>query len=236
MTRLLAAATTGLCYSRALLLVSETTAAPVSGSWVSIPVTDTTCDVRDHGAKGDGRTDDTVAIQAAISTCISSKGTAVVPAGFTFMSWGLSIKGAYQFALRVDGTLRFFNDTKAWPAADTACILMSTSSFVAVHGSGVIDGGGGAAWWSNPNDFRPGLMHTNGGTDLLIRDVTFIQSPNHNLQLYTSIFEVVNTTILAWPMCSSGPICAHNTGEYGCSSLITHARVSAGDDYCTVLL
>ena len=81
-----------------------------------------------------------------------------------------------------------------------------------MHGSGVVDGNG-AAWWPTPDAFRPGLLHVEGGTDLLVRDTTFVNSPNHNLQLYASAFEVVNATILASPQCPEvGPgVCAHNT-------------------------
>ena len=173
----------------AALVCTSVSAAPVAGDWIAVPVSAATCSPMDYGGKGDGTTDDTAAVQAAINACVSSHGTAVIPVGLTFMTWGLTIKNANVFALRVDGTIRFFNDTARWPAADQFCIQITGSSFVAVHGSGLVDGNG-AAWWPNPNSFRPGLLHTSGGTDLLIRDVTFIQSPNHNLQLYTAKFEV----------------------------------------------
>ena len=161
----------------------------ISGDWIAVPVSAATCSPMEHGGKGDGVSDDTAAVLAAINACITSHGTATIPAGLTFMTWGLAIKNANVFALRVDGTIRFFNDTAKWRPADQFCIQVTGSSFVAVHGSGLVDGNG-AAWWPKPDGFRPGLLHTSGGTDLLIRDVTFIQSPNHFLQLYTAKFEV----------------------------------------------
>jgi hypothetical protein len=52
---------------------------------------------------------------------------------------------------------------------------------------------------------RPGLVTANKVTDLLIADLTFINSPNHNLELYASPFEVVNVTILAPPSTGVDP-------------------------------
>ena len=121
------------------------------------------------------------------------------------------MSNADRFALRVDGVLRFSNDTVAWPARATECIAIS-GAFVAVHGRGTIDGQG-AAWWPNPNGFRPYLIGSSGN-DMLVRDVTIVQSPMFNLQLRSTRFEVVNCTILAWPPCpeeADGVACAHNT-------------------------
>lgn len=60
---------------------------PVSyaGTWMRVTVNGATFDVRAWGAVGDGRHDDTIAVQAAISSCASSRwgGSVLLPAGFT---------------------------------------------------------------------------------------------------------------------------------------------------------
>ena len=166
-----------------------TVASPISGDWISVPVTDGTCNVLDYGAKGDGVTLDTAAIQAAITACMTSHGTAVVPAGRVFLSQALTVRNANVFALRIDGTLRFHNDTKSWPRSAEAAITVTGSSFFALHGFGMLDGLG-ATWWPDQFGFRPNMVHTQGGTDLLVRDVTFFQSPSQNLQSNTEKMEV----------------------------------------------
>ena len=195
-----------------LLLAAPAASRVIAGDWIAVTVTDVECSPLSYGGVGDGVANDTVPVQKAIDACVAARGTAVIDAGRTFKTWALTVSGAKGFALRVDGTLRFANDTRTWPARYGYCIAVASSSFVAVHGSGVVDGNG-AAWWPTPDAFRPGLLHVEGGTDLLVRDTTFVNSPNHNLQLYASAFEVVNATILASPQCPEvGPgVCAHNT-------------------------
>lgn len=184
----------------------------VRGDWIAVTVTDVECSPLAYGGVGDGVANDTLAVQQAIDACVTARGTAVIPAGFVFKSWALAVARANGFALRVDGTLRFANDTRTWPARYSSCIAVTASNFVAVHGSGLVDGNG-AAWWPTPDAFRPGLLHVEGGTNLLVRDATFLNSPNHQLQLYASGFEVVNATILAAPPCPevAPDVCAHNT-------------------------
>ena len=194
-----------------LLLAAPAASRVIAGDWIAVTVTDVECSPLSYGGVGDGVANDTVPVQKAIDACVAARGTAVIDAGRTFKTWALTVSGAKGFALRVDGTLRFANDTRTWPARYGYCIAVSSSSFVAVHGSGVVDGNG-AAWWPTPDAFRPGLLHVEGGTDLLVRDTTIVNSPNHNLQLYASAFEVVIATILASPQCPEvGPgVCAHN--------------------------
>ena len=54
------------------------------GKLLNIEVGSTTCNVLNYGAKGDGVSDDTKAIQAAISACSTSTGGVTsLPAGYT---------------------------------------------------------------------------------------------------------------------------------------------------------
>ena len=67
------------------------TAAAVMAFGVAAAAAQTVCDVRTYGAKGDGATKDTVAIQKAIDTCSAKKGT-VKLAGGDFVSGPLEVK------------------------------------------------------------------------------------------------------------------------------------------------
>lgn len=59
-----------------------------SGSWISVEVGAQSCNVLNFGAKGDGKTDDTKAVQAAISACAGG-GTTLLPSGYTCVLFAL---------------------------------------------------------------------------------------------------------------------------------------------------
>lgn len=215
-------------------LSHSTYAVIIRGSWVVVNVSDAVCSPLSYGGVGDGVHNDTLAVQAAIDACVTASGTAVIDSGHTFLTYALEVRNARNFAVRVDGTLRFSNDTAGWSSRYASCIAVTGSAFIAFHGSGLVDGNG-AAWWPQPDGFRPGLLHVEGGNDLLIRDTTYLNSPNHNLQLYAANFEVTSTTILASPPCPEvGPsVCAHNTDGidvHAKPAWIHHNFISVGDD------
>jgi polygalacturonase len=61
--------------------------------------------VKDYGAKGDGKTLDTAAIQAAIDACHKARGgTVLIPAGI-FLSGTLQLKSDVIFYLSAGGKL-----------------------------------------------------------------------------------------------------------------------------------
>src|SRR5258705_8088732 len=61
--------------------------------------------VRDHGAKGDGKTFDTAAIQSAIDKCFNEKGgTVLIPAG-DFLSGRLELKSNVTLHITASGKL-----------------------------------------------------------------------------------------------------------------------------------
>jgi polygalacturonase len=67
-----------------------------------------------------------------------------------------------------------------------------------------------------------------GVTDLLIRDLTFLDSPNHNLELFASPMEVVNVTIRA------PDVVSHNTDGidvHGNGAYLHNLTISVGDDH-----
>ncbi|KAG9044876.1 hypothetical protein FS837_007373 [Tulasnella sp. UAMH 9824] len=109
--------------------------------------------VKDYGAKGDGVTDDTVAINKAISDqnrcgigCASSTRS---PAIIFFPS------GTY----RVTGSIIPYYYTQLVGDAKKPPTLLADPSF---DGGAVIDaGGGGAQYWTNQNNFFKSVRHFN---------------------------------------------------------------------------
>ena len=211
-----------------------------AGVTVQVAVPSAVCDVFAFGAVGDGIADDTAAVQAAITACARGGGTALLPGNGTFLSFGLSLpSGTANFALRVDGVLRFSNATAAPQWKGVAACLLLQGAGVALVGSGLVDGQG-AAWWpcAKAGCARPGLVTANKVTDLLVANLTFINSPNHQLELYASPFEVTNVTILAPPSTGVDPSKqSHNTDGidvHGSPAYIHNCSISTGDDHVAI--
>ena len=113
-----------------------------------------TCNVRSFGAKGDGKTKDTVAIQKAIDRCTSGKGggTVEVPDG-TFVIAPILLKSNMTLHLEKGATLLGSPDRADYPLGRFArhpTVQPLVSSFnaenIAITGEGTIDGNG-KVWW-----------------------------------------------------------------------------------------
>jgi polygalacturonase len=112
----------------------------------------TVCDVHTYGAKGDGTTKDTAAIQKAIDDC-SAKTGVVKLAGGKFVSGPLLIKSNVTLDVEKDAELLASVDRSDYKAA-TLMRLPSIEPFlrvqnaehVTISGGGLIDGRG-QVWW-----------------------------------------------------------------------------------------
>ena len=112
--------------------------------------------VRDHGAKGDGKTLDTAALQTAIDACNrDGGGTVLVPAG-TFHIGTIELKSNVTLHLAAAATLLGSADGKQYHAVDAiplrgdstlgdgnwALIFAVDARNVTIEGTGLIDGQG----------------------------------------------------------------------------------------------
>lgn len=221
---------------------------PVVGVWAADTATtavgapDKVFDVRESGAKGDGKTLDTAAIQKALDDCGNAGGgTVEFPAG-TYLSKPIHLHSSTTMKLDAGAVLKATDET-----ADFA-IPERTNSFlafvngkdihdVAIVGPGTIDGSG-AKWWIPAEEARritpgytlprPKLIVITGCKNLLVSDVTLQNSPCMDL-MPTDCEDVIisNVTVLA-PAHSANtdaidPLCCKNV-------LITKCHVDVGDD------
>jgi polygalacturonase len=162
-------------------------------------------EVRHFGAKGDGKTLDTVAIQKALDECGRAGGGVVrIPAG-TYLSQPIEIRSKTTLLLEHGATLKATDDPKDYLPADViwADILAGRSkgpfthflrgkklTDVTITGKGTIDGSG-ARWWEPAEEARrkvsgytlprPDLVRLVGCKNLKVSGITLQNSPKFHL-------------------------------------------------------
>lgn len=98
----------------------------------------------------------------------------------------------------------------SWPGT-VDCFTIDEVNNVAMTGGGEINGQG-SVWWPNPDAFRPRLLVISKGTGLLISNLSFVNSPYHNLELFVNDVEVSHTSITAtFPSPNTDGIDVHGT-------------------------
>ena len=111
------------------------------------------CDPRTYGARGDGATKDTLAIQNAIDACAKSGGGTVRLSAGTYLSAPIVLKSDITLHLEKGATLLGSPDHADYPAITEfrapglqPLVGASNATNVAITGEGTIDGNG-ESWW-----------------------------------------------------------------------------------------
>ena len=160
--------------------------------------------VRDFGARGDGKTLDTAAIQAAI-LCCPPEGTVLIPRGVFYtgalflkshitieLAPGAVLLGATDRSLYpiLPGVTQAENETDEYylgiwegnPLSSFASLLTGVSvNHVSIVGTGVLDANAqNGDWWENPKKkrvaWRPRMLFLNRCEDIRVQGVTFRNS------------------------------------------------------------
>ncbi len=112
-----------------------------------------TCNPRDFGAKADGTTKDTAAIQKAIDACAAKGGGTVRLTAGTYLSAPIVLKSNITLQLDEGATLLGSPDHADYPAkiefrlpAVQGLVSATNAENVAITGEGTIDGNG-ESWW-----------------------------------------------------------------------------------------
>ena len=163
-------------------------------------------DVRAFGAKGDGVTKDTEAIQRAIDACSAAGGGRVVLTPGTYLTGALRMKGGVELHLQrrarllASPDLADFPDwtdvrhvtTSALPRGRNACVLFADEAHdIAITGPGVIDGNGTHHVVPQPPDHKgwpfrrrlppektlPRVVFFTGCTNVTVKGVTLVNPP-----------------------------------------------------------
>ncbi len=135
--------------------------------------------IRDYGARGDGKTRDTKAIQTAIDACSAAGGgTVTVPPG-EYLSGQFSMKSGVILYLDAGATIHASADTLDYTRmrvggdAQTHFILAKNASKFGIAGPGRILGNGTEYLQSDIRpDFRVGTIWFDNCRDVFLRDFT----------------------------------------------------------------
>ena len=129
--------------------------------------------VCDHGAKGDGKTLNTKAIQSAIDKCFADKGgTVLIPAG-DFLSGTLELKSNVTLHIATSGKLlgspkrEDYTAGKGVPSGNGNIVFLFAvkADNVSIEGKGTIDGNGLAFYNGKGDNTGPGQNGVGGNFD-----------------------------------------------------------------------
>ena len=150
--------------------------------------------VRDHGAKGDGKTLDTKAIQAAIDKCFNEKGgTVLIPAG-DFLCGTLELKSNVTLHITASGKLlgspkrEDYTAGKGVPPGNGNIVFLFAvnAQNISIAGKGTVDGNGLAFYNGKGDNTGPGQNGVGGNFD---RPHLFIFYQCDNLFLQNTFFK-----------------------------------------------
>jgi polygalacturonase len=212
---------------------------------VSLPAAAKVCVVQKYGAKPDGTTKNTSAIQAAIDDCAKAGGGTVKLSGGVFLSGPIVIKTNTTLDLDKGTTLLGSPDHADYPgktefrAPGTQSLVSATNAQnIAITGSGTIDGNG-ESWWAEARTthnagvvgavkFRPRLVVFDHCKHVRIEGVTIQNSPSWQVvPYYTDDTVIRNVRILA-------PQHSPNTDAIdpfsSSNMIIDHVYADVGDD------
>jgi len=206
--------------------------ATVGRPWLEIEIPDATYSVRDYGAVGDGKTNDTAAVQKTIDTAAAAGGgTVSFPSPYKFLIAAIHYSGSkINLDIASGATLLVSNDKAKWPGTLDVITAKNYNS-ITITGGGTIDGQG-EVWWATPDDFRPRIVYWSGTSQGLISNVLVKNCPNHCLEMYTNQGEVANVTITNPPSTGTSTP-SHNTDAvdiHGQPFYVHDCHFSTGDD------
>lgn len=162
--------------------------------------------IRDFGAKGDGSTLDTAAVQAAIDACTKDQGgTVLVPAG-RFVIGTVELKSNITLHIAAQGVLLGTTDGKQYHAADAiplsgdstlndgnvGLLFAVAAENITIEGQGTVDGQG--AFFRSPTkgvlppagitgSHRPYHLLFYRCRNLTVRDIFLLKSAFHSIRV-----------------------------------------------------
>jgi len=203
-----------------------------------------TCNAHDFGAKGDGKTKDTVALQSAIDACAAQGGGTVRVTAGTYVSAPLVLKNNVTLHLDKDAKILGSPDHGDFPPVtmfhlpDLQPLISATNaSNVASEGEGTVDGNG-ESWWEEVravkdkgvlgNHPRPKLIIFDHCKNVRVEGITIQNSPMWQLVPYYTEGMVIRKVRLLAPQHSPN---TDAIDPFSSSNIvIDHVYADVGDD------
>jgi polygalacturonase len=203
------------------------------------------CDITQHGAKGDGATLNTNAIQTTIDMCAAAGGgTLVVPRG-RFLSGALFLKAGVNVELQDGAILAASKNIDDFPVswsrfeghfADWRPALLNATrvDHLRINGPGTLDGNGAAYWSAVTPQGRPRLCFIRDSVDVVVSGVRFYNSASWNLHLYNCQKVTVEKSRFEIDATADGPS-TDGTDIDSCQDVTVTGCYYSVNDECVVL-
>lgn len=194
-------------------------------------------DPRTYGAKGDGVTYDTDALQKAIDACAGSGGSVYLKGG-KFLSAHLTLKGGMTFYIEKDAVLLGGLNPEDYPvvlpekARDKALcrslLYADHADHLVLDGSGIIDGQGPLVKMTGKEPTRPSLIRIFFSKDVTVRNVTL-----NNPRMWTQIYLYCQGLTIDHVTVHSAKYCPNLDGLDLCDctdATVSNCRINSDDD------
>ena len=168
-------------------------------------------DPRSYGAKGDGVSYDTVALQKAIDVCGGTGGRVILSQG-RYLSAQLTLHGHMTLHLEKGATLLGGTNPEDYPvlmpertsatANQRSLLLADKADGLTIEGEGEIDGQCKLVKMSGKESERPSLIRIFSSRDVTVRDIT-LRNPRMWTQVYSECSNLLldHVTVIAPPDC-----------------------------------
>lgn len=210
--------------------------------------------IREYGAAGDGKSNDTKAIQAAIDACFKAQGgTVLVPAG-VFVTGTLELKSNVTLHLAAAGKLLGSADGKQYYAAsaipltgehtmgdgNVGLIFAANAENVTIEGKGTIDGQGVQFKSAVKGEMPPAGISGNKRPhhllfyqcrNLTVRDISLVNSAYHSVRI------CVSTQVKVEGIQINSRVIHNNDGLHFISCRFVHVSncdIKCQDDACAL--
>lgn len=184
--------------------------------------------VRDFGAKGDGVTDDTVAMRKAIGACAGTGGSVLVSGG-TFISGNLELKGGMTLYIAEGATLKAsdkpadfpvitpktISGTAAWGTCKRSFLYADGADKLRIDGLGTIDGNAVAlkkAGMGGDEPTRPSILRVFASKDVAVRNITL-----RNSLMWTQVYDGCENLTVENQIVRCPPVHANHDGMDICN-------------------
>jgi polygalacturonase len=157
-------------------------------------------DPRTYGAKADGTTYDTVALQKAIDACAGTGGTVYLAKG-KFLTAELTLKGGMTFYVERDAKLVGGVEAADYPellpahtlatANRRSLLFADGADGLILDGPGVIDGQGKLVKMSGKETQRPSLLRIFNSKDVVVRNITLA-----NPRMWTDVYSECDNLLI----------------------------------------